>query len=210
MIATIFRISLIIIGSLVGLFAIYLLVVGIAPIISAPKQPITVDQPPEKVSATTVEAIRQDVNFEVDGTALKAWLYLPQNAPARAPCIVLGNGFGGTREMGLAPYAERFQTAGFAALVFDYRHFGASEGEPRQLIWIPCQLEDWAAAIRHARSRPEIDPDKIALWGTSTYISARTLKKRFRISWHFSKGTCFEDAKPCVPLPISWFDPQRI
>lgn len=56
---------------------------------------------------------------------------------------------------------------GFAALAFDYRHFGESEGEPRQLVWIPYQLEDDAAAIEHARGLDEIDPARIALWGTS-------------------------------------------
>jgi fermentation-respiration switch protein FrsA (DUF1100 family) len=54
--------------------------------------------------------------------------------------------------MGLAPYAEQFAHAGMAALVFDYRHFRASGGEPRQLIDINSQLEDYRAAIRFARS----------------------------------------------------------
>ncbi len=69
--------------------------------------------------------------------------------------------------MGLERYAARFQAAGYAALVFDYRTWGDSEGEPRGLIWIPDQLADYAAAIQYARSRPEIDPARIALWGSS-------------------------------------------
>jgi pimeloyl-ACP methyl ester carboxylesterase len=79
----------------------------------------------------------------------------------------MGNGFGGTRDMGLEAYAARFQEAGFAALAFDYRHFGDSEGEPRQLVWIPFQLQDYSAAIDYARGRDEIDATRIALWGTS-------------------------------------------
>lgn len=79
----------------------------------------------------------------------------------------MGHGFGGTKDMGLAAYALRFQAAGYAVLVFDYRYFGESSGEPRQLIWIPDQLEDWAAAIEFSRSRKEIHTEKIALWGTS-------------------------------------------
>ena len=47
------------------------------------------------------------------------------------------------------------------------QHFGESDGEPRQLIWIPYQLEDWSAAITYARNLKEINPAKIALWGTS-------------------------------------------
>jgi acetyl esterase/lipase len=67
----------------------------------------------------------------------------------------------------LEQYATRYQEAGFAVLVFDYRHFGESEGQPRQLIWIPSQLEDYRAAVEYARSLEGIDPAKIALWGTS-------------------------------------------
>ncbi|UCD38750.1 MAG: alpha/beta hydrolase, partial [Fidelibacterota bacterium] len=54
-----------------------------------------------------------------------------------------------------------------AVLAFDFRYLGASGGEPRQLIWISYQQEDYAAAVAYARGREEIDPAKIALWGTS-------------------------------------------
>jgi uncharacterized protein len=70
-------------------------------------------------------------------------------------------------DMGLEPYAGRFQDAGFAVLIFDYRYFGKSGGTPRQLIWIPSQLEDWSAAVAFARQLKDVDPAKIALWGTS-------------------------------------------
>jgi pimeloyl-ACP methyl ester carboxylesterase len=83
------------------------------------------------------------------------------------PCVVLAHGWSGTVDSGLLPYAERFAAAGLDALAFDYRHFGASPGEPRQLISIPRQLEDYASAIAHARSLPGVDPDRIVLWGTS-------------------------------------------
>lgn len=51
--------------------------------------------------------------------------------------------------------------------MFDYRYFGESEGTPRQLLWIPFQLEDWSAAIEYARNIEGVDPKRIALWGTS-------------------------------------------
>lgn len=81
--------------------------------------------------------------------------------------MVLAHGFAFTREAGLDVYAERFAAAGFAALAFDYRHFGASAGQPRQLIDIGRQLADWRAAIAYARALDGVDPDRIALWGTS-------------------------------------------
>src|SRR4051794_29813306 len=74
-------------------------------------------------SATTT---RLDVAFPSDGDHCKAWLFMPD--AERSPLVILGHGLGGTRELGLEPYAQRFADAGIAALVFTYRHFGDSGG----------------------------------------------------------------------------------
>jgi pimeloyl-ACP methyl ester carboxylesterase len=79
----------------------------------------------------------------------------------------MNHGFGGTKDAVLERYALRFVAAGTAVLTFDYRHFGASEGEPRQLYDVSYQLQDLRAAIAYARGRSEIDPEKIVIWGTS-------------------------------------------
>jgi pimeloyl-ACP methyl ester carboxylesterase len=85
----------------------------------------------------------------------------------RRPCVVLAHGFAGTVDSGLLPYAEGFAAAGLDALAFDYRHFGLSEGQPRQLLSVSKQLEDYAAAIAFARTLDGVDPERIALWGSS-------------------------------------------
>src|SRR5580693_4276067 len=82
----------------------------------------------------------------------------------RRPCVVLAHGFSGTVDSGLLAYVERFAAAGLDALAFDYRHFGASDGEPRQLLSIRRQHEDYAAAIALARSLPGVDPDRVVVW----------------------------------------------
>lgn len=110
---------------------------------------------------------REDVTFTSGGETCAAWLHLPDAAGEPAPCVVMAHGFGGTRADAIPSFAERFVDAGLAALVFDYRHFGDSDGEPRQLIDIGLQLEDWTAAIACARTRPEVDETRIALWGSS-------------------------------------------
>lgn len=79
----------------------------------------------------------------------------------------MGHGGSGTKRLGLPHYAERFAAAGLAVLAFDYRHFGASDGEPRQVINIAEQHEDYRAAVRFARDLSGVDPARIALWGTS-------------------------------------------
>lgn len=83
------------------------------------------------------------------------------------PAVVMAHGFGSPRALRLYAYAERFAEAGYAAVVFDYRGFGDSDGEPRQLLDISMQHDDWKAALDFARSLPGIDPDKIVAWGTS-------------------------------------------
>jgi fermentation-respiration switch protein FrsA (DUF1100 family) len=110
---------------------------------------------------------RSDVVFDSWGLRCAAWLYRPRGAEGSTPCVVIAHGWSGVREQALDAYAERFAAAGLAALVFDYRHFGASEGEPRQLLDVRRQLEDWAAAVSYARTLDGIDPERIALWGSS-------------------------------------------
>lgn len=83
------------------------------------------------------------------------------------PLIIQAHGLGGVKTMRLDAFAERFVAEGYACLVFDYRHFGESEGQPRQLLDINKQLQDWQAAIDFAHTLDDIDPLKIAIWGTS-------------------------------------------
>ena len=163
----ILRVIGIIVGIIVGLFVLELAIVALVPGFSVPRQRLGKPIALSKEADSTSSVSRKDVSFNVKGTSISAWLYLPEDVSAPVPCIIMGNGFGGTKDLILERYAIRYQQAGFAVLAFDYRHFGESEGEPRQLIWIPYQLEDWSAAIEYARGLKEIDPARIALWGTS-------------------------------------------
>lgn len=123
---------------------------------------------PHAPGAELVPAPRRDVAFASQGVLCRAWAYAPVAGHRRlAPCIVMAHGLAGTRECALEPYALAFARAGFFVLLFDYRFLGASDGSPRQLVDIRCELEDWAAAIAFARGMPGVDPNRIALWGTS-------------------------------------------
>ena len=79
----------------------------------------------------------------------------------------MGHGFGLNRHCGLRPLAVSFATAGYPVLVFDYRYLGDSEGEPRQLISIPKQVEDWRAAVEFMSARPEVGSRPLVTWGFS-------------------------------------------
>jgi pimeloyl-ACP methyl ester carboxylesterase len=109
---------------------------------------------------------RSDVTFPSGSAACAAWLYRPEGGGPH-PLVVMAHGFSGTRELRLDAYADRFCAAGVGALLFDYRHFGASPGEPRQLLDIARQQADYHAAIAHARSLDWVDPDRVAVFGSS-------------------------------------------
>ncbi len=109
---------------------------------------------------------RTKISFDSGNVTCAAYLYHPNETQGLAPCVVMGHGASGTMES-LFPLAERFAAAGLAVLVFDYRYFGSSGGKPRQLMDTRKQREDWQAAIRFARTCEGIDPERIALWGTS-------------------------------------------
>jgi pimeloyl-ACP methyl ester carboxylesterase len=155
------------IGALVGAFVVYLLLVAVVPGFSVPAQPLETSEQSTGEKRGTPLVPRRDISLRVKGTAVSAWLYLPESQSGPIPCIVMAHGLGGTKDAGLEPYAARFCDVGFAVLAFDYRHFGASDGEPRQLAWIPYQLADYTAAVEYAHGLEQIDPERIALWGTS-------------------------------------------
>lgn len=79
----------------------------------------------------------------------------------------MAHGFGGTKDAGLLPFAEAFAEAGLDVLLFDYRCFGGSTGEPRQFAWPARHRDDYRVAVDFARGLDGVDPDRIILWGTS-------------------------------------------
>src|SRR5712675_1773778 len=88
------------------------------------------------------------------GDDIEAWLYLPEG-PGPHPAVVMAHGIGAIKAGGLAPFAERFRQEGFAAVVFDYRQWGGSAGQPREVLSFPRQREDYRTVIRwHVHRRP--------------------------------------------------------
>lgn len=113
----------------------------------------------------------ENIKFTSKGITCSAW-YIPAstdkyiNSKGR-PCIVMANGFGGTKDTGLLNFAEPLNKAGFDTFIFDYRGFGESGGSPRQNVSYKAQREDYQAAIRTVRNLPYVDRNRIVLWGTS-------------------------------------------
>ncbi len=118
------------------------------------------------MSSSEATFTRTELRFRSGEDECAAVFVRPDTTEA-VPTVVLGHGFGAVKEGGPIRSAERFAAEGYAGFAFDYRHFGESGGEPRQLIDIKRQHEDWRSAIAFARSLDGVDPERIALWGSS-------------------------------------------
>lgn len=110
---------------------------------------------------------RRDVAFPCHGLDCAAWYYVPSGTKPgeRRPAIVMANGFSAVRDSYMGGYAEKFAAAGFMVLFFDFRYLGGSAGEPRQQIFWYEQIEAYGDAITWVAGRPEVDPDRIGVWG---------------------------------------------
>src|ERR1700682_4496310 len=111
--------------------------------------------------------MRKDVEFKSGDETIRAHLYLPAEGAGPHPVVVMAGGWCYVRELVQPVYAEHFAAAGVAALVFDYRRLGASDGQPRQHIDPNDQLEDYRNAITWVSELEEIDADSVSVWGIS-------------------------------------------
>jgi pimeloyl-ACP methyl ester carboxylesterase len=112
-----------------------------------------------------------DVTFISQGIACSAWHFRAASdllaGQGGRPLVVMAHGFGGTKDSGLEPFAQHIASAGADVFAFDYRGFGASEGQPRQTISIKRQVQDYHAAVDAAKSLPGVDATRLAIWGSS-------------------------------------------
>jgi hypothetical protein len=111
--------------------------------------------------------MRTDIEFTSDGAVCRGVLVTPGSSEGPFPTIVMAGGWCYVKEIVMPHYAERFVGAGFAVLMFDYRHLGASDGTPRQHIDPARQIEDYRNAISFAEGLPDVDAERIGVWGIS-------------------------------------------
>jgi fermentation-respiration switch protein FrsA (DUF1100 family) len=114
-----------------------------------------------------VEAER--VTFTSQGLKLAGDLRVPegstQRGPRGLPALVLTGPLTGVKDQVVGNYADRLAAEGFVTLAFDHRNFGDSEGEPRQHEDSAGKLADLRDAVGFLGTRPEVDPDRIAVVG---------------------------------------------
>ena len=110
--------------------------------------------------------MRQDVEFTSGGETVRGHLYRP-DGPGPHPLVVMAGGWCYVKELVQPYYAQAFAEAGCAALVFDYRRFGSSDGSPRQHLDPWDQIEDYKNALSFAETLDWVDAERLAVWGIS-------------------------------------------
>jgi dipeptidyl aminopeptidase/acylaminoacyl peptidase len=124
---------------------------------------------------------KQVIFHSQDGLTLHGQLFLPQNVNGKVPGLVFMHG-GPVRQMLLGfhymdyyhnAYAENQYLAsrGYAVLSVNYRlgiMYGRAFREAPHTIWRgAAEYQDVLAAGRYLQSLPEVDSEKIGLWGGS-------------------------------------------
>nr|WP_246882946.1 CocE/NonD family hydrolase [Pseudomonas chlororaphis] len=111
--------------------------------------------------------MRKDIEYLSEGNVLRGWLYRPDQKANTYPTIVMAHGFSAVKEQHLDKYADVFAAAGFVVILYDHANFSASDGPVRQEVDPVLQRRGYRDAITFAQTLPEVDADRIGLWGTS-------------------------------------------
>ena len=109
------------------------------------------------------------VGFHSDGLKLAGIVHIPHDlrpGERRAAFVIL-HGFGGNKDgHGQTVMAEQLTAWGYVTMRIDFRGCGESEGEHGRIICLD-QVADTSSAITYMVSRPEVDPERVALVGSS-------------------------------------------
>lgn len=111
--------------------------------------------------------MKRSVEFNSQGSKIRGVLETPEKGVAPFPVVVMAGGWCYVKEIVMPHYAKKILDAGLAVLRFDYRCLGESEGEPRQHIDPWAQIEDYKNAISFVMTQPEVDPNRVGIWGIS-------------------------------------------
>lgn len=111
------------------------------------------------MTATQAEAAQvRQVTFASEGKTLVGNLYLPDDyvEGQTLPGVVVTGSWTSVKEQMSGLYAEALADRGFAALAFDFRNFGESEGKVRALESPSMKIEDIQAAATFLPTLPEV------------------------------------------------------
>lgn len=118
---------------------------------------------PKPIPVETHGSREEAVFFVSDKFNLAGTLVLPEGE-GRHPAVILFHGSGPERRNLFM--ARWFAAHGFAALAYDKRGVGESQGNFQAVPFMEL-CDDGLAALQYLKSRKEIDPNHIGAWGLS-------------------------------------------
>ncbi|MEK7714606.1 MAG: alpha/beta hydrolase [candidate division NC10 bacterium] len=112
--------------------------------------------------------MKKPLSFYSEGVRLVGDLYSPESLKPgeRRAGIVLCHGYTGVKDIYLPDNARVLNEAGYVAMTFDYKGWGDSEG-PRSRLAPYSRVADVQAALTFLGTVPEVDPDRLGIYGTS-------------------------------------------
>lgn len=136
--------------------------------------------------------MKENVTFMSDGLKLSGYITIPDDYKKgeRRPAIMVLHGFGSNQKSGNVQIpCEMLSKMGYVTLGFDMRGCGDSEGEKGRIICLE-QVEDTKNALTFMQSRPEVDPDRIGVLGSSfgAAVSVYTAGVDKRVACAISSG----------------------
>jgi len=109
---------------------------------------------------------RLTVDFMSEREAIKGHLYMPDRKHGQlTPALIIGGPLTTIKEQVVGLYAQKLAAKGYACLTFDPRHFGESEGMPRNYESPERKIRDFRNAITFLTSFSEIDIERVGAVG---------------------------------------------
>jgi pimeloyl-ACP methyl ester carboxylesterase len=109
------------------------------------------------------------ITFSSNGLKLSGIVHVPDDLRSgeRRPAFIILHGFGGNKSgHGQTVMAQQLTAWGYITLRIDFRGCGESAGEHGRIICLE-QVADTSNAVTYMASRPDVDPDRVALVGSS-------------------------------------------
>lgn len=137
----------------------------------------------EQELAPGVNYSRYIASYDSDGLKIYALLTIPNavQPPTGFPVIIFNHGYippsqYRTTERYVA-YVDAFARNGYIVFRSDYRGHGNSEGRPESAYRSSAYTIDVLNAVASVRRMPEVDPNRIGMWGHSMggYITLRAM-----------------------------------